>query len=164
MKYEQDYPYAMEVTDESAFSGQADVPTAVPAPPDEGGGGPQHYPPQATHLQGGEPPITLLPRAPDLIYVESYYGPRSMMASILLFLVFPPCAILPCVAPCDSERGIVSAVTYAPSGYPRRRLYVRIPENASRGQMLTTTTPDGFRVNFLVPNGVRPGTRVQIEC
>mmetsp|Transcript_15586 Transcript_15586/g.55496 ORF Transcript_15586/g.55496 Transcript_15586/m.55496 type:complete len:229 (+) Transcript_15586:54-740(+) len=71
--------------------------------------------------------IFLVPPPGDVILVESYYGPKSALASLLLFCIFPPCALVPCLTPCDSQTAVVLAPARVASGTRRRRqLFVRV--------------------------------------
>mmetsp|Transcript_31462 Transcript_31462/g.105927 ORF Transcript_31462/g.105927 Transcript_31462/m.105927 type:complete len:181 (-) Transcript_31462:41-583(-) len=108
--------------------------------------------------------IFLVPPPGDVILVESYYGPKSALASLLLFCIFPPCALVPCLTPCDSQTAVVLAPARVASGTRRRRqLFVRVPPNARAGDMLQTTSPDGARLNFVVPPRTAPGDQITLS-
>mmetsp|Transcript_18527 Transcript_18527/g.54784 ORF Transcript_18527/g.54784 Transcript_18527/m.54784 type:complete len:197 (-) Transcript_18527:138-728(-) len=107
------------------------------------------------------------PPASRVVVVESkYYGPFSFVSSVLLFCIFPPCAIVPCISPCDSR-----LVTVAPPGVQvraprrgrRRRAMVQIPQGVRCGDQLQTTTPDGVVLTIRVPRGADPGTQLCVE-
>ena len=111
------------------------------------------------------------PRPPEarVAVVQSrYFGPTSCLASALLFCVFPPCAIVPCIAPCD---GAATAVVYAgapPMSRRRRRRVARhavviVPAHLRAGDVIQTTTADGAAVSVRVPPRVGPGDSIAIE-
>jgi hypothetical protein len=95
-----------------------------------------------------------------------YFGATSCFASALLFCVFPPCAIIPCISPCDGGRGVV-VVADRPGRRGRRRFARRarvvVPAHLRAGDIIQTTGPDGTAVSCRVPPRVGPGDSIAIE-
>ncbi len=103
------------------------------------------------------------PPAGRVAVVESqYYGPVSVLASCLLFPVFPPCALIPCFSPCDRAQ----VVTVQPDGVARRRnrrVFVVVPPGVRVGDTLQTTTPENIVLNVRVPPRTEPGARICVQ-
>lgn len=109
--------------------------------------------------------VQIAPQPPRVIGVQSYYGPKSFLCSVLFILVgLWPCAVIPCFKPCDQQISEGIVVSRPPVNAPRRAVFVTVPPGVVAGQMLVTTTPDGVRVNIVVPPNAPPGTKLQIQC
>ena len=101
-------------------------------------------------------------------FVEShYYGPASFLSSLMLFCIFPPCAIVPCIAPCDTRAYAIVADDAEPVVFARRRrarhLFVRVPSGTRPGDVVQTTAPDGRVVSARVPLRTGPGDMLRVD-
>ena len=125
----------------------------------------------AARLQAEEDLLAAGAPAPPAIrtrFVEShYYGPASFLSSLMLFCIFPPCAIVPCIAPCDTRAYAIVADDAEPAVFARRRrarhLFVRVPSGTRPGDVVQTTAPDGRVVSARVPLRTGPGDMLRID-
>ena len=87
----------------------------------------------------------------------------SFLSSFFLFMVFPPCALVPCFAPCDSATVVAVAPEARRRGLARRRCFLTVPPGVRVGDTLQTTTPDGVLLQVRVPPRSEPGHRICVE-
>jgi len=122
---------------------------------------------------------SVAPPPPRRIVVigEPYYGARSSLFSILLFFVSPPCALIPCFAPCDTQYETITTTQPLGGGPPvvvqqsasgrrnNRAERERARERARQERAAMMAAPSAPR-HFLVtiPMGAHAGTRLSARA